>query len=67
MSNLNDPVTGRIDLGQKVRKKSGSEWEGFVVGYYSTELTPYGLCVESSTHKNSVQIYPRKALEVVDE
>ena len=53
-------------LGDLVRKKSGSEWEGYVVGFYSTELTPEGYAVESSTHKGSVQIYPAKALEKVD-
>lgn len=50
-------------LGDFVTKKSGSEWSGLVVGYYSTELTPRGYCVESEHHRNSVQIYPEKALE----
>lgn len=27
-------------LGDLVRKKSGSAWEGYVVGHYSTLLTP---------------------------
>ena len=53
-------------LGDLVRKKSGSEWEGYVVGFYSTELTPEGYAVESAFHKGSVQIYPVKALEKVD-
>ena len=53
-------------LGDLVRKKSGSEWEGKIVGFYSTELTPEGYAVESSTHKGSVQIYPAKALELVN-
>lgn len=48
--------------GDTVRKKSGSEWEGRVVGTYSTDLTPEGYCVESSTHAGSVQIYPAAAL-----
>lgn len=50
-------------LGQIVKKKSGSEWQGTVVGWYSTKLTPEGYAVESSTHKGSVQIYPATALE----
>ena len=50
-------------LGDYVRKKSGSEWEGVVVGWYSTTLTPEGYAIESSTHKGSVQIYPAAALE----
>lgn len=36
-----------------------------VVGFYSTELTPDGYCVESATHKGSVQIYPAAALELI--
>lgn len=52
-------------IGDTVRKKSGSEWEGVVVGFYSTSLTPEGYAVESSSHEGSVQIYPTKALEVV--
>jgi dihydrofolate reductase (trimethoprim resistance protein) len=51
--------------GDLVRKKSGSEWEGRVVGWYSTDLTPEGYAVESMIHKGSVQIYPAKALERV--
>ncbi len=50
-------------IGDPVCKKSGSEWEGFVVGFYSTELNPKGYCVESYIHKGSVQIYPEAALE----
>ena len=49
-------------LGERVRKRSGAEWRGTVVGYYSTKLTPRGVCVESETHVGSVQIYPTHAL-----
>lgn len=52
-------------MGDMVRKKSGSQWEGVIVGFYSTSLTPEGYAVESSSHAGSVQIYPAKALEVV--
>ncbi len=51
--------------GTIVRKKSGSEWEGAIVGTYSSSITPEGYAVESSTHKGSVQIYPVGALELV--
>lgn len=51
-------------IGTKVRKTKGSEWEGYIVGTYSTEMTPEGYCVESITHKGSVQIYPKSALEI---
>lgn len=53
----------KFNLGDTVRKVSGSQWKGTVVGTYSTELTPEGYAVESSTEKGSVQIYPAKALE----
>ncbi|RYJ63633.1 hypothetical protein EJA06_004430 [Pseudomonas songnenensis] len=53
-------------MGEPVRKISGSQWKGKVVGTYSTELTPEGYCVESSAEKGSVQIYPAKALEAVE-
>lgn len=52
-------------LGTRVRKKSGSSWQGKVVGYYSTSLTPEGYAVESERETGSVQIYPCKALELV--
>lgn len=57
----------KFKLDQHVRKKSGSEWQGYVVGWYSTELTPEGYAVESETHKGSVQIYPAQALEAIQE
>jgi hypothetical protein len=55
----------RFSQGDLVRKIGGSEWEGRVVGYYSTDLTPEGYAVESSAHRGSVQIYPAAALEAV--
>lgn len=51
-------------IGDLVRKKFGSNWHGSVCGFYSTELTADGVCVESAYEKGSVQIYPSKALEV---
>lgn len=54
-----------MNIGDEVKKKSGSEWQGYVCGFYSTELTPNGVAVESKDHKGSVQIYPVNALEVV--
>jgi catechol 2,3-dioxygenase-like lactoylglutathione lyase family enzyme len=52
-------------LGDRVRKKSGAAWQGRVVGWYSTALTPEGYAVESEAHPGSVQIYPVAALERV--
>jgi len=54
-------------IGDSVRKKSGSSWEGRIVGTYITELTPEGYAVESFAHKGSVQIYPVNALEALAE
>jgi R67 dihydrofolate reductase len=51
--------------GQRVRKTKGSSWQGRVVGFYSTDLTPIGYCVESEREPGSVQIYPEGALEAV--
>lgn len=51
--------------GDHVRKKKGSEWQGHVCGWYKTELNQDGICVESESHKGSVQIYPSGMLELV--
>jgi len=53
----------KFKLGDSVRKIKGSQWRGFVVGTYSTHLTPEGYCVESMFERGSVQIYPASALE----
>jgi len=63
---------GRLQMrkfkrGDRVRKISGSEWKGRIVGEYSTTLTPEGYAVESEAHAGSVQIYPAGALELVGE
>lgn len=54
-------------IGDLVRKKSGSWWEGRVVGFYSTEQTPDGVCVQLDKPMGPVQIYPSSALELVDQ
>ena len=54
----------RWPLGTMVHKIKGASWRGRIVGYYSTELTPEGYCVESTFELGSVQIYPRGALEL---
>lgn len=53
--------------GAKVRKKSGSWWEGKIVGTYHTAQTPQGYCVQLDKPNGPVQIYPESALEIVDE
>ena len=57
---------GTWKMGTRLRKKSGSSWQGKVVGYYSTELTDVGYCIESEREPGSVQIYPASALEPVE-
>lgn len=52
-----------FELGEEVRKKSGSSWHGYVVGVYHSSLTPEGYAVESMYEPGSVQIYPVTALE----
>ncbi|MEE9648014.1 trimethoprim-resistant dihydrofolate reductase DfrB [Enterobacter soli] len=59
------PFRATFGLGDRVRKKSGADWQGQVVGWYSTKLTPEGYAVESESHPGSVQIYPVAALERV--
>lgn len=55
----------KFQMYDSVRKTKGSMWSGLVVGWYSTDLTPEGYAVESSTETGSVQIYPASALEEV--
>ena len=59
------PPRATFRLGDRVRKKSGAAWQGQVVGWYCTKLTPEGYAVESESHPGSVQIYPVAALERV--
>ena len=59
------PLSATCGLGDRVRKKSGAAWQGQVVGWYCTKLTPEGYAVESESHPGSVQIYPVAALERV--
>lgn len=55
---------GWWELGTRVCKKSGASWHGRIVGYYRTELTNRGYCVESEREPGSVQLYPEQALEL---
>lgn len=52
-------------LGDRVKKVKGSQWQGKIVGFYSTDLTPEGYAVESERELGSVQIYPVNALEKI--
>jgi hypothetical protein len=41
------PEGWRWGIGERVRKTKGSSWQGYVVGFYTTTLTPRGYAVES--------------------
>lgn len=53
----------QFKAGDRVRKKSGSWWEGIIVGTYSTDQTPRGYAVQLDKPFGPVQIYPESALE----
>lgn len=55
----------KFKYGEKVQKKSGSNWHGTVVGFYTSSLTERGYAVESLLEDGAVQIYPEKALEKI--
>lgn len=55
----------KFKIGDRVRKVKGSQWQGTIVGTYSTELTPEGYVIESDSHAGSCQIYPAAALEKI--
>lgn len=57
----------QFKTGDYVRKKSGSWWEGKVVGSYSTAQTPRGYCVQLEKPNGPVQIYPESALELISD
>lgn len=59
--------TGKYKIGDRLRKIKGSSWRGKVVGFYSTELTPIGYCIESEYEPGSVQIYPQEAVRLEKE
>lgn len=58
-------IQAQCPIGARVRKKSGSSWQGTVCGYYATSLTPDGVAVESEREPGSVQVYPLRALEFI--
>jgi dihydrofolate reductase (trimethoprim resistance protein) len=54
------PVT--FGVGDRVRKKSGAAWQGRIVGWYSTQLTPEGYAVESEAHPGSCRFTQSRRL-----
>ena len=66
MKLIDTPKWAIWPVGTEVKKIRGSQWQGKVVGYYSTNLTEAGYAIESNTEKGSVQIYPEAALTEVN-
>lgn len=63
-TNIQKPTGAKWDMGDRLMKKpGGGEWHGIVCGFYSTDITPIGYCIQSEREKLSVQLYPEKALE----
>jgi hypothetical protein len=56
----------KFKLGDRVFKVRGSQWQGRVVGFYSTKNNPLGYCIESEREIGSVQVFPESALEYVE-
>lgn len=59
------PKQQKFALGDRVHKTKGASWQGQIVGFYRTALTPVGYAVESEREPGSVQIYPEAALSLV--
>lgn len=58
------PADAKFSFGDRVRKHSGSWWEGVIVGFYSTHQTLIGYNVQMDlVDDGPVQIYPETALE----
>jgi len=57
----------QFPLRTRVRKISGPQWEGVVVGYYSSTFTPEGLVVECTAEgaQGQVHVEPAKRMERV--
>lgn len=58
------PVGWAFREGDMVRKKSGSWWEGKIVGWYSTRDTPRGYAIQAQVPRGNgpVQIFPETAI-----
>jgi hypothetical protein len=49
---------------RKIPREGAGDWQGIIVGAYLTS-NGIGYAVRSEREKNSVQIYPEKALELL--
>ncbi len=64
---MTDNIQTRFPLGCAVRKVSGPQWNGKVVGYYSSTFTQEGLVIECTVEGalGQVHVEPSKRMERV--
>ena len=62
---MNETLSDRFPIGTRVRKASGPEWRGVVVGYYSSTYTPEGLVIECTAEgaRGQVHVEPANRME----
>ena len=65
---MTDAIEARFPRGCAVRKISGPEWLGLVVGYYSSTFTPEGLVIECTAEgaRGQVHVEPAKRMERIE-
>lgn len=55
----------KFKFWDRVYKTNGSLWRGRIVGWYITQITPEGYCVESEKEPGSVHTYPADELAMM--
>jgi hypothetical protein len=62
-----ETLSERFPLGANVRKVSGPQWHGKIVGYYSSSFTPEGLVIECTADGalGQVHVEPAKRMEII--
>lgn len=62
---LAERMAETFPIGTPVRKVSGPQWQGVVVGYYSSSFTPEGLVIECTAEgaRGQVHVEPAKRME----
>lgn len=65
MDSENIAYRARFPLGCSVMKASGPEWQGVIVGYYSSTFTPEGLVIECTAPGALGQVHVEPAKRMV--
>lgn len=55
----------QFPIGTPVRKVSGPQWQGVVVGYYASSFTPEGLVIECTVEGALGQVHVEPAKRMV--